>query len=98
LALTICGHAALPPALKITNQMWLSVTCPNPWNPNVDAYQLVDILQLVIFYNDDLGINAGDLVYVMRQKKRSIFLFMHQNTPHLPRPPRVHPEKQGSRR
>jgi hypothetical protein len=50
--------------------MWLSVTCPNPWNPNVDAYQLVDILQLVIFYNDDLGINAGDLVYVMRQKVR----------------------------
>jgi hypothetical protein len=64
------GMQLSPPPLKITNQMWLSVTCPNPWNPNVDAYQLVDILQLVIFYNDDLGINAGDLVYVMRQKVR----------------------------
>jgi hypothetical protein len=44
---------------------------PNPWNPQIDAYQHLDILRLVIFYNDDFGIVAGDPVHVRRQQVRT---------------------------
>jgi hypothetical protein len=69
LALAICGHAALCAQDYQPNAAAGDV--PNPWNPNVNAYQFMDILRLIIFYNDDFGINAGDLVDAMRQKVRN---------------------------
>jgi len=35
-------------------------TVPPQFNPDVDAYQHIDILRLVVFYNDDFGILPGD--------------------------------------
>jgi hypothetical protein len=71
LALAICGDAALPLTAQDYQPNAAVGDMPNSWNSNVDAYQLVDILRLVIFYNDDFGIDAGDLVDVMRQKVRA---------------------------
>jgi hypothetical protein len=64
LALAICGQVALPdchPNAAIGD-------VPAPWNSNIEAYQLEDVFRLVIFYNDDFGINAGDHVSVRRRK------------------------------
>ena len=65
------AHAALPAAAQDYQPNAAVGDKPNPWNSSVDAYQLVDILWLVIFYNDDFGIDAGDLVDLMRQKVRA---------------------------
>lgn len=71
LALTICGQAALPAAAQNFQPNAAVGDIPNPWNPNIDAYQHLDILQLVIFYNDDFGIIAGDPVATRRYKVRT---------------------------
>jgi len=37
---------------------------PNPWNPFIDEYQHLDIIQLIVFYNNGFGIDIGDSVHV----------------------------------
>jgi hypothetical protein len=71
LALAICGHAALPAAAQNFQPNAAVGDVPNPWNPNIDAYQHLDILQLIIFYNDDFGIIAGDPITTRRSKVRT---------------------------
>jgi hypothetical protein len=41
---------------------------PVPWNENIVSYHLVDILCLIIFYNDNFGVIPGDVVSVMKTK------------------------------
>jgi hypothetical protein len=74
LALAICGQAALPVAAQNFQPNAAAGEVPNPWNPDIDAYQLLDILKLVIFYNDDFGIIAGDPVARRRYKVRNWLL------------------------
>jgi hypothetical protein len=65
------GMQLFPLPLKITNQNAAVGDVHHPWNPNIDAYQLADILQLVIFYNNNLGIDADDPIDVRRLKVRA---------------------------
>jgi len=44
-----------------------------PWHFNSNNYTHAAILRLVIFYNDDFGIVAGDLLDVRKEKLRSFF-------------------------
>ena len=44
-----------------------------PWHFNSNSYTHAAILRLVIFYNDDFGIVAGDPVEVRREKLRFFF-------------------------
>jgi hypothetical protein len=60
LALAICGDAALPAAAQSFQPNAAVGDVPNPWNPEYLSYELLDILKLVIFYNDDFGIVVGD--------------------------------------
>ena len=46
MALAVCGYAALPPAAQDYQPNAAVGDVPNPWNPNVDAYQLMDVLRL----------------------------------------------------
>lgn len=71
LALAICGHAALPAAAQNYQPNAAVGDVPNPWNPNLDTYQHLDILQLVIFYNDDFSIIAGDPIATRIYKVRT---------------------------
>jgi hypothetical protein len=71
LALAICGHAVLPVAAQIFQPNAAIGDVPNPWNAQIDAYQHMDILQLVIFYNHGFGIVAGDPIPVRRHKVRT---------------------------
>jgi hypothetical protein len=43
---------------------------PDDWTSNIDRYRLLDILHLVIFYNDDFGIDAGDPLDLRKGKLR----------------------------
>ena len=43
---------------------------PNPWNQEIESYELLDILKLVIFYNDDFRIVVGDPLSTMIFKLR----------------------------
>jgi hypothetical protein len=70
LALAICGRAALPAAAQNFEPNAAVGDVPNPWNPDLCSYQHLDILKLVIFYNDDFGIVAGDLLSVRIFKVR----------------------------
>lgn len=70
MAVAIHPHEALPLAAQNYHPNGAIGDVPNPWNANIDAYQLVDILRLVIFYNDNLGINVQDLISDRRQKVR----------------------------
>lgn len=45
-------------------------TCPPFWNPVTDGYTMRTIFQLIIFYNDDFGIQPADDVEVRRSKFR----------------------------
>ena len=47
---------------------------PAQWNSNADTLRLVDILKLVIFYNDDFGINVDDPINIKRKKVREWLL------------------------
>ena len=60
MALAICGDAALPAAAQKFQPNAAVGDVPNPWGPIINSYQLLDILKLVIFYNDNFGIIAGD--------------------------------------
>jgi len=71
MAMAICGHAALPAAAQNYQPGAAIGDVPNPWNPDVEGYELLDILQLVIENNDNFGINPGDSVDVGRDKVRS---------------------------
>jgi hypothetical protein len=73
LALAICGHAALPTAAQNFQPNAAVGDVPNPWDPYIGT-QLLDILQLVIFYNNDFGIVAGDPVSLMTSKVRTWLL------------------------
>ena len=66
MAAAICGHADLPAAAQNYHPNAAVGDVPAPWNQSVESYQLADILRLVIFYNDNFGIEAGDLVRVRR--------------------------------
>jgi hypothetical protein len=68
MAVTICGQADLPPAAQDYKPNAAVGDVPHPWDPNVDTYELIDILRLVIFYNDDFGIDAHDELVVMKRK------------------------------
>jgi hypothetical protein len=57
---SICGDAALPAAAQSFQPNAAVGDVPNPWNPEYLSYELLDILKLVIFYNDDFGIVVGD--------------------------------------
>jgi len=46
-------------------------TVPPQFNPDVDAYQHIDILHLVVFYNDDFGILLGDQLPERKRKIRN---------------------------
>ena len=64
----MCGHAALPADAQNYHPGAAIGDLPHSWNPKVEEYELVDILQLIIFYKDDFGINPGDSVDVGRDK------------------------------
>jgi hypothetical protein len=64
LALAICGKAALPVTLQHYQPNAAVGATPHPWAPEMDRYHLRDILRLVIFYNNDFGINPGDTLVV----------------------------------
>jgi hypothetical protein len=70
LAVAIHPREVLPLAAQNYHPNGAIGDVPNPWNANINAYQLVDILRLVIFYNDNLGINVQDLISDRRQKVR----------------------------
>ncbi|KAF8495121.1 hypothetical protein F5888DRAFT_1804983 [Russula emetica] len=57
LALAICGDsdAALPAAVQDYQPNAAVGDVPGQWDPNIEGYELVDILRLVIFYNEDIG-------------------------------------------
>jgi hypothetical protein len=50
-------HLLVPPA-----QQPVVGTLPPNFNNNYSAYQRGDIVNLIIFYNEDFGIAAGDTV------------------------------------
>lgn len=73
LALAVSGQAGLPNYEPNANVGDVPVTVP--WNPNIEGYHPADSLRLInfyaeaiIFYNNDFGIEAGDLVSVRRRK------------------------------
>ena len=70
-ALMIHGPPALPQAAQNYQPNAQIGQVPNPWNPNLDSLQHLEILQLVIFYNDNFGIIVGDQVGTRRQKVRN---------------------------
>jgi hypothetical protein len=70
LALAICGGAALPPAARNFQPNAAVGDVPNPWNSFLESYRLLDIFKLVIFYNDDFGIVAGDPLHARIFKVR----------------------------
>jgi hypothetical protein len=41
---------------------------PDQWDPNIEGYELVDILRLVIFYNEAMEIDPGDIDADRRRK------------------------------
>ena len=41
---------------------------PSPWNPIVNEYHDMDIILLVVFYNNNFKINVDDLIDVRRVK------------------------------
>jgi hypothetical protein len=67
-ALAICGQLVLPQNLQAYQPQAETGSTPPNWNPQVIAYRDSDILRLVIFYNDDFGIVAGDTLATMREK------------------------------
>lgn len=71
MALAIHGHAGLPDAaLEYQPRAAIGVV-PDDWNPLIDVYQDVDILKLIIYYNDGIGIVVGDSLDVRKQKVRN---------------------------
>ena len=44
---------------------------PDQWDSDIGAYTHAQVLKLVVFYNDDFGINEGDLLTVKRNKLRN---------------------------
>lgn len=72
LALAICGPscAALPAAVQDFQPNAAIGDVPKPWNPLIEGYEDLDILKLVIFYNDSFGIVAGDSISDRRFKVR----------------------------
>jgi len=71
LALTICDYVALPVAAQAYQLNAAIGDVPNQWIPRLHAYTHLYILRLVIFYNDDLGIEAGDNLDVRKEKVHS---------------------------
>jgi hypothetical protein len=57
LALAICDHPVLPDATQDFQPNVAVGDIPNPRDPNIDGYQHADILEMVIFYNDNFGID-----------------------------------------
>ncbi|KAG1826877.1 uncharacterized protein BJ212DRAFT_1474090 [Suillus subaureus] len=45
-------------------------TCPPLWSPVVDDYTMRNILHLIIFYNDDFGIQPADDIDDRKSKFR----------------------------
>jgi hypothetical protein len=68
LALTINNGDALPAATANYHPNAAIGDVPNEWIPDIDEYSLVDILRLIIFYNDGFGINANDTVNAKKRK------------------------------
>jgi len=40
--------------------------------PDVDSYEDIDVLQLVVFYNDGFGIQVGDQLSERKQKNKNL--------------------------
>jgi hypothetical protein len=64
----ICGRPVLPADVQDYHPNAAIGDVLDPWDGNIDTYTLQDILRLVIFYNDDLGIDSGDTAQVRRDK------------------------------
>jgi hypothetical protein len=47
---------------------------PPNWDPHVTGYSEIDIIRLVIFYNDDFGIGVDDAE--SRRKEKLMLWFM----------------------
>ena len=71
MALVISGHPALPADDQNYHPNAAVGDVLDPWNGDIDTYTLQDILRLVIFYNDDLGIDAGDTAPLRKDKVRA---------------------------
>jgi len=69
-------NAAIVQAVQDFQPHGLIGTVPPQFNPNIGSYQHIDILQLVVFYNDDFGIHAGDQLSERKHKVR-IWLTEH---------------------
>jgi len=63
-------NAAIAQAVQDFQPHGLIGAVPPQFNSNVDSYQHVDILRLVVFYNDDFGIHAGDNLLERKFKLR----------------------------
>jgi hypothetical protein len=58
----------IPPAIQYFEPNAAIGDVPDPWNENIVSYHQLDVLSLVIFYNDNFGIAPGDAVSVMKTK------------------------------
>ena len=67
----LAAPAALVQAIQAFQPHGVVGTVFPQFNPNVDAYQHIDILHLVIFYNDDFGILLGDQLPERKRKIRN---------------------------
>ncbi|KAF8485944.1 hypothetical protein DFH94DRAFT_622288 [Russula ochroleuca] len=64
------NHPAAQQALVAPEEVPNIGDTPPDFNPNPISYRHSDILQLIIFYNDDFGIVYGDNLYMRISKFR----------------------------
>ena len=69
-------NAAIAQTVQDFQPHGLIGTVPPWFNSNIDSYQHIDILRLVVFYNDDFGINVGDQLFERKHNVR-IWLTEH---------------------
>ena len=71
LAAPLAKNAATAQAVQAFQPHGLVGAVPPQFNPDVDSYQHIDVLQLIIFYNDDFGIQVGDQLPERKRKVRN---------------------------
>jgi hypothetical protein len=65
------GYAPLTSQLVPPQELPVVGTTPPQWDSFVSGYTDVDILNLIIFYNEDFGIEPGDDLSACKDKFRA---------------------------
>lgn len=68
MALAICGKPALPAIVQQYHPNGAIGDTMNPWIANISILTLQEILKVVVFYNNNFGINARETIAVRREK------------------------------